>query len=541
MMLQGSLGNVVTRSGLILDNRYRLDERIAAGGVGQVWRATDLLLERAVAVKLLRPEYSDHPETLDRFRKEARNAGALSNSHVAQVYDYGPFGPGGSPYLVMEYVDGPSLADVLAVDPIEPVRALDVIAQAADGLAAAHKAGVIHRDIKPGNILISNEGQVKVTDFGIAHAAGQAPVTQPGLVMGTTQYMAPERIAGTPGTAASDLYALGIVLHECLTGVPPHDGTAAEVMAAHLYLPLPPLPDGVPPELDQLVALLTAKDPAERIGDARELADVAARLRDGLDGEALVPQARTGAYSGPGAAVPAESASARTGGSGPAPGLGGDTSVMPAPGGPGGPGYVSDEWNVPERMSLPRGQSQPGQFQAGQFQAGQFQAGQSQPERPRRRRAGAIAIGAAVVATAGVVALLVSGALGGTPTANQQPAGPATAGTPARSGVPAPSPSATTRTSGPASGGIVPGRAATPGASGPATTQAGKKASASPSGHAGTSAPASPTVGGSATTGPTGSPSGRPSTSPSGAPSTSPGGTPSPSPTPSPCLLGICF
>src|SRR5580692_3529342 len=322
MMRRGSLGHVVTRSGTIFDDRYRLDERIAAGGVGQVWRATDLLLERPVAVKLLRPEYSDHPETIDRFRKEARNAGALSNSHVAQVYDYGRSGPDGSPYLVLEYVDGPSLADILAVDPIEPVRALDVIAQAAEGLAAAHKAGVIHRDIKPGNILISSEGQVKVTDFGIAHAAGQAPVTQPGLVMGTTQYMAPERIAGTPGTAASDLYALGIVLHECLTGVPPHDGTAAEVMAAHLYLPLPPLPADVPPELDQLVVLLTAKDPAKRISDARELADVAARLRDSLGGETVTPPVRTGAYSGPGAAVPhafaGEPVAVLAGGSGPA-------------------------------------------------------------------------------------------------------------------------------------------------------------------------------------------------------------------------------
>src|SRR5260370_30607043 len=132
---------VVTGSGPIMDDRYRLDEQIAAGGVGQVWRATDLLLERPVAVKVLRPEYSDHPETLERFRKEAKNAGALSNSHVAQVYDYGRSGPDGSPYLVMEFVDGPSLADILAVDPIDPGRALDVIPQASDGLAAAPKAG----------------------------------------------------------------------------------------------------------------------------------------------------------------------------------------------------------------------------------------------------------------------------------------------------------------------------------------------------------------------------------------------------------------
>jgi serine/threonine-protein kinase len=542
----------VTRSGLILDDRYRLDERIAAGGVGQVWRATDLLLERAVAVKVLRPEYSDHPETLDRFRKEARNAGALSNPHVAQVYDYGLSGPNGSPYLVMEYVDGPSLADILVVDPIDPVRALDVIAQAAEGLAAAHKAGVIHRDIKPGNILISSEGRVKVTDFGIAHAAGQAPVTGPGLVMGTTQYMAPERIAGNPGSAASDLYALGIVLHECLTGVPPHDGTAAEVMAAHLYLPLPPLPADVPPEFDHLVARLTAKDPAKRISDARELADLAARLRDAMGGT-LVPPARTGGHSGSGAAVPqaaafaAESAPTMAGGSGPASlaspadgnrqsgpsrsgadstallgsggnvdgtalGSGGNTAVMPRPGDPGGPGYVSDEWNVPARMSLPTRPSRAGH-----------------PEQPRRR-ARTFAVGAALVASAGLVALLVSGALNSPPAANQLHAGPSTTPTPTLARVPKPSASGAARTSGPASGGIVPG-GATPGT---ATKRAGKTASASPSGHPSSSSPAGGTPTGSA---PTDSPSGNPSTSPS----TSPSGAPTPSPTSSSCLLGLCF
>ena len=427
MMRQGSLCNVVTRSGLILDDRYRLDERIAAGGVGQVWRATDLLLERPVAVKVLRPEYSDHPETLERFRKEAKNAGALSNSHVAQVYDYGPSGPDGSPYLVMEFVDGPSLADILAVDPIEPARALDVIAQAAEGLAAAHKAGVIHRDIKPGNILISMEGQVKVTDFGIAHAAGQVPVTSPGLVMGTTQYMAPERIAGNQGTAASDLYALGIVLHECLTGMPPHDGTAAEVMAAHLYLPLPPLPADVPAELDVLVDRLTTKDPARRISDARELAELAARLRDSIGGGTFVPLARSAVQSGPGAAVPgpaprsaafaAEPATDWAGADGqagavsPHGGMTPNTAVLYAPEGWTDPtGYVSGEWNVPPRMSLPTPPPAP--------------PGEGQPDllpgHPRKRAKG-LAIGAvsALAVSAGLVALLASGAFNGAPAANQ--------------------------------------------------------------------------------------------------------------------------
>ncbi|MGH3268399.1 MAG: serine/threonine-protein kinase, partial [Trebonia sp.] len=194
-------------------------EPIAAGGVGQVWRASDLLLDREVAVKLLRPEYADHPDTLERFRAEAKHAGSLTHPCIARVYDYGNAGPASPPYLVMEYVNGPSLADMLAVDPVHPVLALDVAAQAAAGLDAAHRIGLVHRDVKPGNILIGADGLVKITDFGIAHAAGSAPITGPGLVMGTTQYMAPERIAGGQATPASDLYALGILIYECLTGL----------------------------------------------------------------------------------------------------------------------------------------------------------------------------------------------------------------------------------------------------------------------------------------------------------------------------------
>ena len=280
------------RTGLILDDRYQLAEPIAAGGVGQVWRASDLLLDREVAVKLLRPEYADHPDTLERFRAEAKHAGSLTHPCVARVYDYGNAGPAVPPYLVMEYVNGPSLADMLAVDPVHPVLALDVAAQAAAGLDAAHRIGLVHRDVKPGNILIGADGLVKITDFGIAHAAGSAPITGPGLVMGTTQYMAPERIAGGQATPASDLYALGILIYECLTGLPPYDGGTAEVMAGHLYLPMPPLPAGVPPELGELITRLTAKDPAARLSDAAEVAAIATRLRDAL---ALTTGAPSGA------------------------------------------------------------------------------------------------------------------------------------------------------------------------------------------------------------------------------------------------------
>jgi eukaryotic-like serine/threonine-protein kinase len=278
----------VLKTGVILADRYRLDEPIAAGGVGQVWRATDQVLQRQVAVKLLRPEYADHPETLSRFRAEARHAGSLAHPAIAQVYDYGDNPYEGPPYLVMELVDGPSLADVLATEPVTPAYALDVLAKAATGLAAAHEAGVVHRDIKPGNILLGSDGGVKITDFGIAYAVGSAPVTDPGLVMGTTQYLAPERIAGGSGTPAADLYSLGIVMHECLTGVPPYEGTPAEVMAGHLYAPLPPLPAGTPYEVADLVARLTAKDPEQRLSDAGELAALARTVRSAItsDGQA---------------------------------------------------------------------------------------------------------------------------------------------------------------------------------------------------------------------------------------------------------------
>jgi len=250
--------------------------------MGQVWRAADEVLGRPVAVKLLRPEYAEHPETLERFRSEARHAGALSHPHIARVYDYGhgydrgDARPFRDPYLVLEYVDGPSLAELIERGPLEASLTRDIIAQAADGLAAAHQARLVHRDIKPGNLLLTSDGRVKVTDFGIAHAAGTAPITAPGIVMGTALYMAPERIAGGPGTPASDLYSLGVVMYECLSGRPPFHGTSAEVMAAHLHLPLPPLPERVPEPLAGLVAKLTAKDPSYRICDGAVLA---ARLR----------------------------------------------------------------------------------------------------------------------------------------------------------------------------------------------------------------------------------------------------------------------
>jgi serine/threonine-protein kinase len=295
------------KTGVVIAGRYRLDEPIAAGGVGQVWRGTDLVLERRVAVKLVRPEYSDHPDTLARFRAEARHAGALTHPCIAQVYDFGDSAPGAPPYMVMELVEGPSLADVLVQEPVTAPYALEVIAKAAAGLGAAHEAGLVHRDVKPGNILLGPDGDVKITDFGIAHALGSAPVTDPGLVMGTTQYLAPERIAGGSGTPGSDLYSLGIMLHECLTGVPPFEGTPAEVMAAHLYMPLPALPPGTRPEVEDLIARLAAKDPAARLCDANEAAALALRVRAVITANDISPRQRQALAISPASGVPAPS------------------------------------------------------------------------------------------------------------------------------------------------------------------------------------------------------------------------------------------
>jgi serine/threonine-protein kinase len=278
----------------MLADRYRLESRIAFGGVGEVWRATDLVLDRAVAVKLLRDGYADHPETLTRFRAEARHAGSLAHPGIAKVYDYGEGTPPDSPYLVMELVDGPSLAGVLTSGPLGAARTMDVVAQAAAGLAAAHAAGLVHRDIKPANLLVTPDGMVKITDFGIAHAAGSAPLTQTGALVGTPDYLAPERAEGAPATPATDLYSLGVVAYECLVGAPPFDGAPLEVVVAHQRRPLPLLPVGVPAEVAALVTHLTAKDPAARPASAEAVAARAGHLRDVAAGEVAPGSAAPG-------------------------------------------------------------------------------------------------------------------------------------------------------------------------------------------------------------------------------------------------------
>jgi eukaryotic-like serine/threonine-protein kinase len=272
----------VTQIGTVLAGRYQLGDRIAVGGAGEVWRAVDVALDRPVAVKILRAEYAQHRETLTRFRSEARHVASLTHPGIAQIFDYYDGGPDHLPFLVMELVDGPSLADVLTGGPLDPAEAMDIVAQAAAGLDAAHRSGLVHRDIKPANLLLTRDGAVKITDFGIAHAAGSAPVTRQGTLIGTPAYLAPERVAGHAATPASDIYSLGILAHECLTGARPYEGTPTEIALAHGQRELPPLPAHVPPAVRAFVADLTARDPADRPPSAGMAAVRASKLRDGL-------------------------------------------------------------------------------------------------------------------------------------------------------------------------------------------------------------------------------------------------------------------
>jgi serine/threonine-protein kinase len=292
-----------------LTGRYHLQELIAAGGMGEVWRAVDEVLGRPVAVKLLRPEYSRDEVTLLRFRAEARNAGGLNHPGLAQVYDYEDATRDGPAYLVMELVSGPSLAGVLAAGQLDARRTADVLAQAAQALHAAHAAGVLHRDIKPGNLLIGPGGQVKVTDFGIAQSSRTGNLTRTGSLLGTMGYLAPERVSGCPATVASDLYALGIVGYECLTGHPPFRGEPLPVALAHRDQDLPGLPPWCLSQpggagLAALIARLTAKNPAGRPATAALVAQEARRIRDGFTGPGDLPARTRPDQAPPAAAAP---------------------------------------------------------------------------------------------------------------------------------------------------------------------------------------------------------------------------------------------
>jgi serine/threonine-protein kinase len=275
----------VLAAGSRIADRYQLDRRIAVGGMGEVWEAEDTRLGRSVAVKVLRPELSDDPEFLHRFRIEARTVASLDHSGIALVHDYGEDdGPSGhrTAYLVMELVRGEPLSSLIARGPLDPDQTLRIMEQSARALQAAHERGYVHRDVKPGNILIRVDGKVKLTDFGIAKAANAVPVTRSGMVMGTAHYIAPEQASGAEAGPAGDVYSLGIVGYECLAGHRPFRAESAVAVAMmQVREPPPPLPDTVPDAVRELIEAVLVKDPARRYGTGGELALAVSAVRRG--------------------------------------------------------------------------------------------------------------------------------------------------------------------------------------------------------------------------------------------------------------------
>ncbi|MFT7835335.1 serine/threonine-protein kinase [Saccharothrix sp. BKS2] len=274
-------------SGQLLAERYRLTRRIAVGGMGEVWEGDDTRLDRRVAVKVLKAELSGDPQFLERFRIEARTTASLNHPGIAAVHDYGetasiPDGPEDTAYLVMELVEGEPLAAVIARGRLGADRTLDVLEQAGNALQAAHERGLVHRDVKPGNILVTPEGKVKITDFGIAKAADAAPVTNNGMVMGTAHYIAPEQALGHAAEPASDVYALAVCGYECLTGHRPFlSENAVTVAMMHIRDLAPPLPPDVPPGPRALIEATLVKDPRQRYRNGGEFAAAVGAVRAG--------------------------------------------------------------------------------------------------------------------------------------------------------------------------------------------------------------------------------------------------------------------
>src|SRR5689334_4765719 len=266
--------------GDMLGDRYRLDVFVATGGMGQVWRATDVVLSRTVAVKVLLPQLLTEPGFEARFRAEARIIAALRHAGVVSVYDYGESTDDAGRrvmYLVMAYVEGESLSEKIErAGRLTVAETMSVIAQAADALQAAHDSGVIHRDVKPGNLLVQDDGKVTLVDFGVARSSSVTSVTTGNAVPGTALYMAPEQASGQRVTGETDIYALGAVAYHCLAGHPPFSGTnPIEIALQHLQDDPPRLPDDVPIGAQQVVMRAMAKDPTARFESAAAMAAAA--------------------------------------------------------------------------------------------------------------------------------------------------------------------------------------------------------------------------------------------------------------------------
>ncbi|HEX5038776.1 MAG TPA: Stk1 family PASTA domain-containing Ser/Thr kinase [Candidatus Limnocylindria bacterium] len=294
--------------GRLISGRYRLIAPLGEGGMATLWRAVDEQLDREVAVKILRPQFGADPGFAARFKQEARAAGGLSHPNIVNVYDYGTDGADGEQYIVMELVEGRDLATILqergtlSVD--DSVRVAIGVASA---LEVAHRKGIVHRDVKPGNILITDAGDVKVTDFGIARALSEASMTVTGTTLGSVHYFSPEQARGDEVTGASDVYSLGIVLFEMLTGRRPFTGDSAAAVALKRLNEDPPTPTSighpVAPGLEAIVMRALARDTADRFPDAGAFAEALRVWRRNPD--AIPPGATLAAAAAAAAATPA--------------------------------------------------------------------------------------------------------------------------------------------------------------------------------------------------------------------------------------------
>ncbi|PZS14354.1 MAG: Stk1 family PASTA domain-containing Ser/Thr kinase [Solirubrobacterales bacterium] len=341
--------------GTLIDDRYKVLSRLGRGGMADVFLAEDQQLGRKVAVKLLHRRFAEDPGFVERFRREARAAAGLQHPNVVSVYDRGEYD--GTYYIAMEYLPGHTLKQLIAEQaPIEPLRAIEITLQILQAARFAHRRGVIHRDLKPHNVMIDDADQAKVTDFGIARA-GASDMTETGSIMGTAQYLSPEQAQGHAVSAASDLYAVGVVLYELLTGQVPFDAESAVTIALkHVSeAPVPPsrINSAIPPELEQVVLWALNKDPADRPADAEQLIAALEQVKAGIVSGQIgqrtasmpaVAAAAVGAAGGVAVAGTAASSAPET----PPPAQ--DASVEPAP------LPLEDPSTPPERRGLSRRQ-----------------------------------------------------------------------------------------------------------------------------------------------------------------------------------------
>jgi eukaryotic-like serine/threonine-protein kinase len=280
----------------LIGGRYDLRDPLGGGGMAEVFLAHDEVLERDLAVKILREEYASDEGFVERFRREAQSAASLNHPNIVTIYDWGRSEDGGC-YMVMEYAPGGTLKDRILEDGALPPRtAAEITSQIAGALKVAHECGVVHRDVKPQNVLLTASGDVKVADFGIAQAAFSASFSQTSLVLGTPSYMSPEQALGEPPDPRSDLYSLGVVLYEMLTGEVPYEADTPVTIAMKHVIEPPRAPREANPDVPEGISILTqkllAKDPAARYESAAQLIEDLRRVRDGLPPDFADPARR---------------------------------------------------------------------------------------------------------------------------------------------------------------------------------------------------------------------------------------------------------